>query len=71
MFHKNDHIQKEDFEVEQIKTTKRKHENDNLPTRKKSNISKKIEISCEECDYKTDGKRSLNSHTKKVHKNVN
>ena len=72
--HKIDEVQKEDLEVKQVKTIKRKYEHDNLPTRKKSkddSISKNIEISCEECDYKTHGKRSLNNHTKKVHKNLN
>ena len=68
----DDNIRKEDLEVKQ--TIKRKYEHDNLPTRKKSkndSVSKNIEISCEECDFKTHGKRSLNNHTKKVHNNMN
>ena len=66
-YHEKDEIPKEKLKIQQSKTIKRKSEiDDNLPIQK---ISKKQNnFSCDECDYKTQGKKSLKNHMKNLHK---
>ena len=78
--HEENYVLQKQLENDKMHVTKkRKYENDTVTSNKslkkvlkvsgKAPTNKPLKFTCDDCDFKTHGKRSLKDHMKTIHKN--